>query len=523
MTSLAAALALALPQSAPAPNPDARARYEEVLRGLQAEDPQEREAADRRLAELPSEALALAEGTLARTDLDPELRWRLERVLPRLRTRRWRSELGRRKAADFAATKEELLEAYEAGGHRDPRWDEAAREALVLAARLWSGTATGPAFGTEAYRRTREAMEAGCADPMVLYVHARMYDLVVRKDAAESARLHVAAARRMKEAGGYPALRQAFAYVRAADFLGYTGKRTAAADREELSQWLELALRHTDAAARQEAVPDRLLVELGRLLVEAWYRLVRNRGVGCDRVCAVLEQARPGSPAHLLVRGEASTDWAWDARGGGWADSVTEQGWAKFRERLRIAEAALTRAWEMDPSDPAAPTAMLRVELGQGKGREVMELWYERAMKANPDNADACGHKLHYLEPKWHGSLGAMVDFGRELLRQGNWEARLPFILVEAHTRSVGYLKDPAYMHRAEVWPDIRAVYEGYLERFPDKDYDRSVYARLACACGQFAEARRQFERLGDRLQPAAFKDAAEIERLKAAAAARGR
>jgi len=154
-----------------------------------------------------------------------------------------------------------------------------------------------------------------------------------------------------------------------------------------------------------------------------------------------------------------------------------------------------------------------------------METWYKRAMEADPDNFDACGKKMYYLEPKWYGGPAEMLTFGRELLAGGNWEARLPFKLVDAHLTLSGYQKEgkAEYFTDETVWKDIEAVYERYLARYPDSVWDRSFYAKLASKCGRWTEAKSQFDKLGDKVMVGAFADRAEMDRFKAEAAEKGK
>jgi hypothetical protein len=168
---------------------------------------------------------------------------------------------------------------------------------------------------------------------------------------------------------------------------------------------------------------------------------------------------------------------------------------------------------------------MIGVELGQGKGRGVMETWFKRAMEANPDNLDACKKKMYYLEPKWHGSPEDMVGFGRQLLAGGNWEALLPYELIEAHVTLAGYREkdEEEYYKNPEVWKDVKAVYDACLKIHPDSARDRTWFAKLACWCGQYAESSRQFELLGGKADPSVFTDRAEMDKVKAEAAAKGR
>ena len=69
---------------------------------------------------------------------------------------------------------------------------------------------------------------------------------------------------------------------------------------------------------------------------------------------------------------------------------------------LAVAEAALTKAYELDPTDSTAAIDMLHVEYAQGKGRAVMEKWFKRAIAADPENPAPYRAKIQYL--KWYGS-----------------------------------------------------------------------------------------------------------------------
>lgn len=509
-----------------AQEPALESRLARALERLRSDDFEDREAASKELEALPAEALALMEAALKKPDLDAESRMRLERALPRLRMKSGRLILRKKREAYESWTRRTVVEAYEKAGRKNEAWDAAARDAVAGAAEQWAADAGGAtAAARKAYEHSQEALRAGCDDPLVRYIHARMYDTVVRKDYAEAVRLHLEAARGMKELGaGYPPIRQTFVFGRAAEFLGRSKKELSEADRKDVQEWIDLAHARLAQAARDAEVPDPTLLDSAEVLIDAEMRLTRDRKTGFDKAHAALSEARPkGAAAHIL-KGRVYVPYAWDARGSGYANTVTEDGWRKMAARLAEAEAALVRAWEIDPSDPEPATLMIGVELGQPKGRPVMELWYRRAMEANPDNVDACKKKMYYLEPKWHGSAEDMLAFGRELLAGGNWDARLPFQLIDAHVTLAGYEKTPPdYYKKADVWKDVKSVYDGILAREPGSAHFRSWYAKLSCWCGEWAEAQRQFERLGAKVDVSVFKDRAELDKLKAEAAQKGR
>ena len=173
----------------------------------------------------------------------------------------------------------------------------------------------------------------------------------------------------------------------------------------------------------------------------------------------------PQEALAFLIKGNFYIKHAWKARGKRYADKVTDEGWKLFFERLADAEKALERAWSLDPTIEQIALSMMTVELGQGKGRERMEMWFDRAMGLNSNSFSACSHKLYYLEPKWHGSPEAMLKFGQECANSTKWGGRVPLILAEAHNSLARYLpakerQEREYWKRPGVWKDVKASFD---------------------------------------------------------------
>lgn len=192
---------------------------------------------------------------------------------------------------------------------------------------------------------------------------------------------------------------------------------------------------------------------------------------------------------------------AWNARGSGYADSVTEKGWDTFARHLAEAERVLERSWDLDPTLESTAVEMMRVELGQGKGRNRMELWFSRAMKLNPANYEAARAKVWYLQPKWHGADGDAISFGRECVRSTEWKGRVPLVLWDAHRMlandAAAGLKDAHWKQRG-VWEDVRSSFERFEELNPGDTSALHDYASCAYKCEQYD----QFLELLGRIQP---------------------
>ncbi len=101
---------------------------------------------------------------------------------------------------------ESLLKAYESVGSHDPKWDEIVRQALTLAARVFAQDPTRPGDATERLRELfGKAVEAGCDDPLIGYLHARYADPFRRE--GEVATELVRAATKLEQSK-YPAFRR---------------------------------------------------------------------------------------------------------------------------------------------------------------------------------------------------------------------------------------------------------------------------------------------------------------------------
>lgn len=208
--------------------------------------------------------------------------------------------------------------------------------------------------------------------------------------------------------------------------------------------------------------------------------------------------ARPESHFANACLGIFYKDYAWDARGTGWASTVGEEGWKRFAERLGKAEEILETAYRLDPSDPVVPAEIVAVTMGKGGDRERAEVHFQRAVKADPSEFTAYETMLAFLSPKWHGSIEEMLAFARHHAEHAPPDSAAPRLVAKAHwdmyiiTKNRDYFKDPA------VWREVRESYKKTIERFPKSLESRNWLARSAFMAGDLAVAREQFEIIGD-------------------------
>ncbi len=200
---------------------------------------------------------------------------------------------------------------------------------------------------------------------------------------------------------------------------------------------------------------------------------------------------------------------AWNARGSGWANTVTNEGARLFEERLLTAQRYLEKAHQFDPSDPIVPARLIDVARGLGLEYEEMEKQFQRALKADKSEYEAYYRKLLYLTPKWQGiGVGAeerMFKYAREAAKNAPSNTLIPFILAEAHWEMYyqsGYKK--AYFRNPEVWEETKKVYLALVQRFPQSKRIHNLFAMTAYFAGDREIAKKELEFIkGDWLEEA--------------------
>jgi hypothetical protein len=392
-----------------------------------------------------------------------------------------------------------LVDPYQKAGHTNPKWDEPAKCALTEFARSRSQcTESNEAWGLIIATNCESAVQAGCDDPMVKYLFIRFaLDQTNSKEVFLKAFCQTA---KDMQKSAYPPVRKFYAAERALDQIFYTcGTNTAG--QPIWGEITPLISQSVEAALNDKTMPAREAYEIANKALY-WVSCDTNNYQQAYRcVEKPLLENWPDDYTVWLLKGTAYIQMAWNARGSGWAYTVSAKGWEHFSERLATAQEALEHAWKLYPKDPEIAHQMMTVMLGQGGGRDRMELWFDRAMVLDPNDYEACSRKLYYLEPKWYGSREAMLDFGRECVQNTNWAGRVPLVLVDAHWNFCrGYIdksEQTNYWKQPDVWPDIKMSYDRFFELNPEATRYYHNYAWYAYQCEQWNAFNELIQKLG--------------------------
>lgn len=182
-------------------------------------------------------------------------------------------------------------------------------------------------------------------------------------------------------------------------------------------------------------------------------------------------QQHPESSLPHLFHGVALIQWAWEARGSGTSDTVTDEGRRLFKERLAQAEAALQQAAQLDQADPTPFSWLITVTMGLQHPFETSADYYDEAVRRDPLHVATHEALLYRLTQKWGGSHEAMFRYARSVSAEAPAGHPLHMLVIDAHIMRYEYFwfeddRDGriAYFKQPEVGAEVRAIHDLMVE-----------------------------------------------------------
>lgn len=210
------------------------------------------------------------------------------------------------------------------------------------------------------------------------------------------------------------------------------------------------------------------------------------------RIDAWSEQFPESVTPHILAA-VVHVQRAWEARGSGWAHTVTEEGWEIFDKELQLARARLegvgSHAEEICPHWRAV---MQTVALGQQWSPKDKQTLFTRAVTREPEYLSYYFRHAFSLLPRWGGEPGAVQafaasfpgDFGSELA------ARIPWSLQPYH--------ENLFLNEGFKWEHVAKGFEQLDARYPNSAKNKSQAALMAGMASDRKLCKYWLDELGD-------------------------
>lgn len=204
--------------------------------------------------------------------------------------------------------------------------------------------------------------------------------------------------------------------------------------------------------------------------------------------------ASPKSTAPLLALASFDHAYGWQARGSGYAATVTDEGFALMRERVEHARQALEKMPPAARLDPQWYGLMLHVGLSQGWPEDGFNDLFNQAIQLFPEYVDFYYTKATYYSPQWHGSTEQLVAYMNEVSQTKHHIS--PGLYARMY-RFVDRAAKVNFNNGTVSYPKLKESYEYLLREFPT-DWIRNPYARYACIAGDWPVVRTQLRLIGE-------------------------
>jgi hypothetical protein len=408
-----------------------------------------------------------------------------------------------------------LHDFYAANGKKDAKWDKLVEKLFDGMAVYFANFEAEPIYRLPNQPPTAELEElgqsivdAGCDDPTARYCYAViMTDM--HGDRPEYRAIIEQCAEQLNKPGGSPSWRG----VWAAERLSRPTGREDAVERADRAETFRIVAIDFIARHKYEDVDARIVYK------QLWTNL-DAAGVDVQREFVKALEAKKdlaGDAAWVreTIIGAHDVEAAWHLRGGGWANTVTEGGWAGFRRYLGEARDHLKKAHEMHPNWPEAAVKMITVAMGAGDElNERQREWFDRAVAAQFDYEAAYNNFLWALRPRWGGSIPSMYDVGVECAQTKRYDTRVPRLYMRT-LNDIASEVGTNYWRGPGIYEQVQELYDGMVDyankRQPpgtaEVDSMRSEQAAFAWRITRYDEARQLLDGLGDRFDASMFEN----------------
>jgi hypothetical protein len=203
---------------------------------------------------------------------------------------------------------------------------------------------------------------------------------------------------------------------------------------------------------------------------------------------------KPESISARVALAEFLTDYAWKARGSGWADSVTEEGWRQFRQRLDQCTDVLNDAGKLKAKCPVYWSVKMTVALGLQTEKSDFKTIFDEAIQFAPRYQAYFSSRAYYLLPRWYGDEGEWEsDLARSADRIGGKDGDAVYArVVWCMQNCIGTTN--FFTENNLSWARVDRGFDIIEKEFPDSLAAKSEHAHLAVLAGDRPKARQYFD-----------------------------
>lgn len=213
-------------------------------------------------------------------------------------------------------------------------------------------------------------------------------------------------------------------------------------------------------------------------------------------------KAKPSAITAHVATAAYHVRHAWNARGSGYASSVTEKRAHYFEKRLASAMEMLQAGRKLPEKDPIWWSIAMSCALGQGWERADYDRLGAEAVAFAPMYHGYDCQRAYWLMPRWYGEEGEWEAFALKAA------ARKDGLGAEIYARiAIDMIPffDSVFKESQASWPKAKEGLQEMRRKYPDSVRLVNEAALLATMAEDQAFAKEMFDLLGDSYHPEVF------------------
>jgi hypothetical protein len=207
--------------------------------------------------------------------------------------------------------------------------------------------------------------------------------------------------------------------------------------------------------------------------------------------------AYPESATARIALAKAYVEYAWAARGNGYADTVSDSGWDRFGERISLAKAALLEAARLKEKCPYWYEAMQIVALAEGWDKAQARELLDQAAAFEPSYYHYYREYANFLLPKWYGEEGETQAFAEEVASRLK-EPDASIVYYEIASLLACQCDKERDSLQGMSWPRVKQGYEKLTELYGSSNLKLNRFAYMSFVANDQASAKSVFPAIHD-------------------------
>lgn len=234
-----------------------------------------------------------------------------------------------------------------------------------------------------------------------------------------------------------------------------------------------------------------------------------------DAVYEKIQRWRTMSPRAAAAAITEAMYWqyyAWNARGPGYAATVTADGWKLFNERLRKAQAVLEASRSFASDNPLWGLTYIEVGTGLNWPKDQLLRQLAESVAKSPTFSPLYTTTAYYLTPQWGGDWHLVEQLARSAVKstEGS-EGWSYYALIYMTVDSCCNMAD--LFHDTEAnWQDMKRGLEDLVRLYPHSAWNVNRFAAYACVADDKEAYVRMRLKLGKVVMPAAWPSNASFD-----------